>query len=106
MHICIYTHMCIVINWSLFSCGVCDSTENSLLCAIDHFIGLFCRILSLLWGSFAKETYYGIDDVCDSTENSHTSIENSLLIRTHQQRIVNVHTSTVDLKILKREFIQ
>ena len=49
---------------------MCDSTENSLLCVIDHFIGLFCRILSLLWGSFAKETYDCIDDVCDSTENS------------------------------------
>ena len=24
---------------------------------IDKIIGLFCRILSLLWGSFAKETY-------------------------------------------------
>ena len=28
---------------------------------IDKIIGLFCRILSLLWGSFAKEAYDLID---------------------------------------------
>jgi len=28
---------------------------------IDKIIGLFCRIASLLWGSFAKETYNFID---------------------------------------------
>jgi len=25
--------------------------------SVDKFIGLFCRILSVLWGSFAEETY-------------------------------------------------
>ena len=28
---------------------------------IDKIIGLFCKIISLLWGSFAKETYNFID---------------------------------------------
>jgi len=28
---------------------------------IDKIIGIFCRISSLLWGSFAKETYNFID---------------------------------------------
>jgi len=34
---------------------------------IDKIIGLFCRIVSLLWGSFAKETY----DCIDPTNISH-----------------------------------
>ena len=34
---------------------------------IDKIIGLFCRILSLLWGSFAKETY----NLIDPTNQSH-----------------------------------
>ena len=29
--------------------------------SIDKFIGLFCRIASLLWGSFVKENYNCID---------------------------------------------
>jgi len=34
---------------------------------IDKIIGLFCRILSLLYGSFAKETY----NLIDPTNQSH-----------------------------------
>jgi len=37
---------------------------------IDKIIGLFCRILSLLYGSFAKETYNFIDP----TNQSHPII--------------------------------
>ena len=35
---------------------------------IDSIIGLFCRISSLLQGSFAKETY----DLIDPTNQSHS----------------------------------
>jgi len=38
---------------------------------IDKFIGLFCRILSLLWGSFAKE----INNFIDPTNHSHPILE-------------------------------
>jgi len=41
----------------------------------DKIIGLFCRILSLLFGSFAKETYNFIDPANQSHpifEESHT----------------------------------
>jgi len=34
---------------------------------IDSIIGLFCRISSLFWGSFAKETY----NLIDPTNQSH-----------------------------------
>jgi len=34
---------------------------------IDEIVGLFCRILSLLKGSFAKETY----NLIDPTNQSH-----------------------------------
>jgi len=30
-------------------------------CRIDQIIGLFCRIASVLWGSFSQETYIFID---------------------------------------------
>ena len=39
---------------------------------IDKIIGLFCRISSLLYGSFAKETY----DFKEPTNRSHPIIEN------------------------------
>jgi len=40
---------------------------------IDKIIGLFCRILSLLLGSFAKETYNFIDPTNQSHPIHNTS---------------------------------
>ena len=44
---------------------------------IDKIIGRFCRILSLLFGSFAKETYNFIDP----TNQSHPTFQISYLIQ-------------------------
>ena len=44
---------------------------------IDKIIGLFCRILSLLQGSFAKETY----DFIDPTNRSHPIHESGVCER-------------------------
>jgi len=41
--------------------------EVVLVSRIDEIVGLFCRIASLLSGSFAKETY----DFIDPTNRSH-----------------------------------
>ena len=46
---------------------------------IDEIIGLFCRIASLLWVSFAKETYNFIDP----TSCSHPISENKATKQTH-----------------------
>ena len=48
---------------------------------LDKIIGLFCRVLSLLWDSFVKETY----DVIDPTHRrhpipTHTHITNTTCI--------------------------
>jgi len=40
--------------WSVYLCRYGVATISRLL----KMIGLFCRILSLLWVSFAKETYH------------------------------------------------
>ena len=40
---------------------------------IDQMIGLFCRIMSLLQGSFTKETYIFIDPTNQSHPIWHTS---------------------------------
>ena len=42
---------------------------------INKIIGLFGRILSLLYGSFAKETY----DFIDPTDHGHTICDNSYI---------------------------
>jgi len=42
-------------SWSIFNYGVATVSR------IDKMIGVFCRISSLLQGSFAKETYHFID---------------------------------------------
>ena len=48
---------------------------------IDKIIGLFCRIASLLWGSFAKETY----DFIDPTSISHP-------IASQMTRVTGIYT--------------
>jgi len=45
---------------------------------IDTIIGLFCRILSLLLGSFAKETYNLIDAANQSHPITRYSIQPSV----------------------------
>ena len=78
--------MCIQI-WGVFVCG-CGCVLNTytrilyqklqvctadcrygvaLVSRINEMIGLFCRISSLLYGSFAKETY----NLIDLTNRSH-----------------------------------
>jgi len=42
-------------------CWVCCLYGVATISSIDQIIGLFCRISSLLWGSFAKESYNLID---------------------------------------------
>jgi len=68
--ICILTGRCI----SLYMYGMASVSK------IDKIIGLFCRILSLWWGSFAKETYNFIDP----TDQSHPT-------STHIYMYVHIH---------------
>ena len=56
---------------SQYSAGHCTASLTShygvaTVSRIDKIIGLFCRIASLLWVSFAKETYNFIDPTCCS----------------------------------------
>jgi len=51
------------LRWVIDSCG-CYGVAS--VCKLDKIISLFCRILSLLQGSFAKETY----NLIDSTNRS------------------------------------
>jgi len=55
------------IVWALHSVKRALDYGLATVIRIDKVIGLFCRIVSLLQGSFAKETY----DCIDPTNRSH-----------------------------------
>ena len=57
----VYMYMCMYVCLYSVESGVATVSR------IDKIIGLFCRVLSLLLGSFAKETYNFIDP----TDQSH-----------------------------------
>jgi len=58
---------------------------------IYKFIGLFCRILSLFWSSFAKETY----NFVDPTNQSHPIVATQVSVHTHTHTHIHTHRNTL-----------
>ena len=72
--------ICVVIlmGIEIFICVVILMDIQTFICTAYNIVGLVCRILSLLHGSFAKETYNFIDP----TNQSHP-ISSSLCLFCH-----------------------
>jgi len=85
------THTC---NWHDSFCAThtCKSYGVAPVSKIDTMIGLFCRILSLLQGSFVKETYNFID----RTNCSHPIyLSSARLQQSHHEAVIPLRVSHV-----------
>jgi len=61
LHACTHRYLYIYIHISYTSISFYTYAYGVAYVRRIDIIGLFCRIASLLWGSFAKETYNFID---------------------------------------------
>ena len=64
IYIYIFIYVCVKYLFRYFNIAIGNngmSYEVATVSRIDNIIGLFCRIASLLYGSFAKEIYNFID---------------------------------------------